>query len=113
MYVQNALKTGNRPQPHMVDRSERDDIMKKKPLKIVLVALCICFIFGLVLIFSAPDRGLGMASNIVRSHGGMDTEQFLKIVEGTIASHQIGGFIISLISGIGLLISGFILYKEI
>ena len=87
--------------------------MRKKVVITVLVVMSICFTVGLRLIFTAPDRGLSMSGSIVRSHGGsMDTNQLLVVLEGAITSYHIGGFIISLISGLGLILSGYVLYKK-
>lgn len=87
--------------------------MKKKIVTCSLVVMCIGFIIGLFLIFTAPTRGIDEGNRFVRRMGGfVDTNQFEQVVEGTIRSHQIGGFVVSFVGGFGAVLSGYVLYKE-
>ena len=86
----------------------------KKMAIVALIVMCVVFIVGLVLIFSAPTMGLQAGNAAVTNNGGsMDTNQFEIIINGTTASYQIVGLAISLVSGFGLLACGYVLYKEI
>ena len=88
--------------------------MKKKIAIASLVIMCVMFIIGLVLIFSAPTIGRNAGNAAIRNNGGgMDTNQFERIIDGTTVSYQMGGLVISLVGGFGLLVSGYTLYKEI
>ena len=88
--------------------------MKKKIAIASLAIMCVMFIVGLVLIFSAPTIGQNAGSAAMRNNGGsMDTSKYERIVDETTASYRIGGLVISLVGGFGLLASGYALYKEI
>jgi purine-cytosine permease-like protein len=87
--------------------------MKHKYEIIAFVAMCLMFAVGLVLIFSSPEMGQIAANAAVRRAGGsMDTDQFLLVFESAVSSFLAGGFILSLIGGLGLLGSGCILIKK-
>jgi len=88
--------------------------MKKKIAVYTFVGMCLGFIVGLVLIFSAPTRGFYEGTRFVRRMGGsVDTNQFEILIEGTIISYQAGGFVISLVGGLGMIVSGYVLHKEL
>ena len=88
--------------------------MKRKIATCSLAVMCIGFIIGMVLIFTAPTRGIEDGNRFVRSMGGsVDTNQFERVIEGAIRSYQVGGFVLSFVSGFGVIISGYALYKEL
>lgn len=88
--------------------------MKRKIALSALFIMCVMFIAGLVLIFSAPTIGLNAGNTAIVNNGGsMDTNQFERIIEGTSLSFQTGGLVISLVGGFGLLASGYALYREV
>jgi hypothetical protein len=87
--------------------------VKKKIAQCSLVLMCIGFIVGLLLIFTAPSRGIDEGNRFVMRMGGfVDTNQFEQVIQGTIRSHQIGGFVLSFVGGFGVILSGYALYKE-
>ena len=87
--------------------------MRKTMPIIALVGMCTLFIVGLVLIFSAPSIGQNVGdAAVINNGGGMDTDRYIRIVDSTTDSYQMGGFVISLVGGLGLLTSGYALHKE-
>lgn len=89
--------------------------MKKKIVITIsaLVIMCILFVVGLSLVFSASSIGENAGNSFVRSQGGSYlTDQVNRIVNSTTLSYQLGGLAISLTGGSGILISGYALYKE-
>ncbi|MDR0929527.1 MAG: hypothetical protein LBM74_07425 [Oscillospiraceae bacterium] len=88
--------------------------MKKKVATGALAAMGMLFIIGLVLIFSAPGIGQGAGDAALRANGGgMDTSQYVRIIDGSVQSCRLGGLVMALVGGCGLLISGSALYKEL
>ena len=86
--------------------------MKKKIAKCSLVVMCIGFVIGLLLVFTAPTRGIDEGNRFVRRMGGsVDTNQFEQVIQGTIRSHQIGGFVISFVGGFGAVRTHLIVVK--
>jgi len=75
----------------------------------------VTFIIGLMLIFNSSALGHRAANNFLRHQlgGSVYTGQFLIIIEGSIASYNTGGFVLSLIGGLGILLSGYAVYKNI
>ena len=89
------------------------EIVKKKFVGVILSVMCVLFIVGLVLIFSAPSAGQNAGEREIQSRGGsMDTWQLERIITSTTDSYRTGGLVISLIGGFGLLGSGYILLKD-
>lgn len=87
--------------------------MKKEIVKIAFVVMCLMFVIGIIFIFSASSIGRNAGNKAIIQNGGqMDTNQFQKIIDETTISYQMGGFVISLVGGIGLLLSGYVLYRE-
>ena len=87
--------------------------MKKKIAAKAFVCMCIVFLIGLVLIFTAPSLGRNAASVALQENGGsMDTSQYERIIDHTTVSYQAGGFAIALVGGFGLLLGGYALYKD-
>jgi len=84
----------------------------KKTICIAFVVMCILFIIGIVLIFSAPSAGENAGIRAIQNHGGgMDTNHFVRIIESTTKSYQTGGLVISLVGGFGLILNGYFLIK--
>ena len=72
-----------------------------------VTAMSLMFIVGLVLIFTAPSLGLRAANSELLRHGGfMDTGLYHIILTSSITSYNTGGFVLSLIGGLGLLVIG-------
>lgn len=79
-----------------------------------LVIMIIVFIIGCVLIFYSPLIGQSFEEKAIDKSGGvMDTSQYEQIVDTNTSSYKTAGTIISLVGGSGLLLSGFVLYKEL
>lgn len=88
--------------------------MKKKFAKNSLISMVIVLILGFILIFSSGSIGQKKGDNAVASNGGMmDTSQYERVIESTTNNLRTTGLILSLIGGVGFLISGYALYKEL
>lgn len=88
--------------------------MKKKMARISLFIMIITFGIGLVLIFSSPSIGQSMGDNAIQSNGGsMDTNRYERIIDANASNFRTAGLVISIVGGIGLLLSGYALYKEL
>ena len=87
--------------------------MKKKITIVALILMCALFIVGLMLIFSSSSIGEAAGNAFIQSqHGTYFNDQVNRIIESTTTSYQMGGLVISLIGGFGLLISGYVLLKD-
>lgn len=73
--------------------------------------MCVIFIIGLMLIFSAPSLGENARKDYVGFGNSYEPYILEIIVKETIRSYQLGGLIVSLISGFGILLSEHTLYK--
>ena len=70
---------------------------------ILLVISIVLFVIGLALMFGSISRGVDAANTYLASHGGgMDTSQFMLIMQEYIHIYQWTGGILSLIGGLGL-----------
>jgi len=90
------------------------EFMSRKAIMwVFLVLMCLLFIIGLNFIFSSPYKGQSAGDRYAQDNGGsVDTWNYQLIIENTITSYRTGGLVISLIGGLGLLGSGYILYKS-
>ena len=86
--------------------------MKKNFVVNALLVMSITFIIGLVLIFVAPSIGRNVGDRAIINSGGMDTIQFERIINETTTSFRMIGLVISLVSGFGIITSGYALYKD-
>lgn len=76
--------------------------------------MVIVLILGFVLIFSSSNIGQYRGDEAVASNGGsMDTSQYERIIESTTNNFETAGLILSLLGGLGFLMSGYALYKEL
>lgn len=75
--------------------------------------MCIVFIVGLALIFSATSIGENAENSYRVSQGSYLESNAQRIGNSTTLSFQLGGLVISLVGGFGILFSGYVLYKEI
>ena len=88
--------------------------MKKKFAIASFTAMVATFIIGLIFLFSSGKVGRSVGDGVLHSNGGsMNTSSYERIVDTTTTNFQIGGGILSMIGGFGLLLSGYIIYKEI
>ncbi|EOC99680.1 hypothetical protein [Caldisalinibacter kiritimatiensis] len=87
---------------------------KKRIISIgVLILAIVVFIIGLNMIFSSVNVGQIEGAEAIRRHGGsMSTDKYLIILESAIENHRTSGIIVSLIGGLGILLSGVGVYKE-
>ena len=89
-------------------------MQKKKFAIAILVSMCIIFIVGLILIFSAPSIAQNAGETFLRrQHGSFIVERLISIVDNTARSYQLGGSLISIVGGFGMFLSGYALYKEL
>lgn len=88
--------------------------MKKKYVLTSLVIMSVLFIGGLVMLFSSTMMGQNEGHRTIQANGGsMDTQQYYGIINSTTENYRTAGMIISLVGGLGMLISGYGVYKEI
>lgn len=84
--------------------------MAKRTLYIMGVML----IVGLILILFSTEIGNKMGYNAIqRSGGSMDTSQYERIIDTNTSNFKTVGLILSLVGGLGFLLSGFALYNEL
>lgn len=86
--------------------------MKKQILRKMLTIMCVCFIIGLVIIFTAPLVGRAIGDAVMRHYGVMDMSHYEQIVATNTTSFQLAGLVISLVSGLGLVVGGYARYQE-
>ena len=88
--------------------------MRKRYAIISLVIMWALFIGGLIMIFNSTSVGNGKGQSAIQANGGsMDTQQYLSIINSTIENYRTAGAVISLVGGLGVLLSGYGVYKEI
>ncbi|MCC3866207.1 hypothetical protein K0040_18295 [Terrisporobacter petrolearius] len=88
--------------------------MKKKIVKNSIIVMGISFVIGIILVFKSPSIGQNMGDNAIQENdGSMDTNQYEMIIKSNTESFRTGGLVISLIGGLGLLLSGYAFYNEI
>jgi len=76
--------------------------------------MVIAFIIGIMLIFSSVTIGQSIGDNAIRRNGGsMDTSRYERIIDANTLNFRTVGLVVSLVGGIGMLLSGYALYKEI
>ena len=85
---------------------------KKKFAITALVIMCVIFMTGLILVFSAPSIGQNAGEAFVRrQNGSFFMEDRIAIIDNTARSYQLSGSLISIIGGFGIILSGYALYK--
>ena len=85
---------------------------KQKIAKQTLTYTAVIMVIGLVLILASGWLGDYMGSNALQNQGGMmDTSEYERIIQITTDNVRAIGFIVSIISGIGLVMSGYALYN--
>lgn len=87
-------------------------IMNEKKVVKYSKILLVLFIVGVILILCAPGIGEGIGESILSKSGSMDTQRFYMIIEAYTSSFRTVGVVLSLIGGLGTLLSGYVLYKE-
>lgn len=88
--------------------------MKKRFATTAFVLMLVLFISGLVMVFSSTKMGQNEGRKAMQANGGsIDTQKYYTIIDSTSENFRSAGIIISLIGGLGLLISGYGIYNEI
>lgn len=88
--------------------------MKKVMAKRTLYIMGVMLIVGLILILFSTEIGNKMGYNAIqRSGGSMDTSQYERIIDTNTSNFKTVGLILSLVGGLGFLLSGFALYNEL
>jgi hypothetical protein len=88
--------------------------MKEKMLKISISVMLATFILGFILIFSSYSIGQKMGdAAIVKEGGFMDTNKYERIIDTNTSNFKITGIILSSLGGVGLIVSGYVFYKEL
>lgn len=82
--------------------------------KTAFVSMCVAFVIGLILVFVSPMIGEGKGRAESSGYdGGMDTDDYSRIVNTTIITYRTIGVVIAIVGGAGLLISGYVIYNEL
>jgi hypothetical protein len=88
--------------------------MKKKYIIASLIIMSLLFIGGLIILLRSTDIGQGVGHKELQVNGGsMDTTQYYNIINSTTENFRTAGMVISLVGGLGVLLSGYGVYKEI
>lgn len=88
--------------------------MKKKYVLTSLIIMVGLFIGGLVILFSSTDMGQNEGHRVIQANGGfMDTQQYNNVINSATENYRTAGMVISLVGGLGSLLSGYGVYKEI
>jgi hypothetical protein len=88
--------------------------MKKKYILTSLIIMSLLFIGGLIILFSSTAIGQRVGHRELQANGGsMDTTQYYNIINSTTENFRTAGMVISLVGGLGVLLSGYGVYKEI
>ncbi|HEY5562384.1 MAG TPA: hypothetical protein VIK72_11635 [Clostridiaceae bacterium] len=88
--------------------------MKRKVAITWLCVMVIALAVGITLIFSSVTIGQSIGDNEVLKNGGaMDTIKYERIIDSNTSNFRTVGLVISLIGGIGMLLSGYALHKEL
>ena len=79
-----------------------------------MIVTVVAFVVGLILIFSSASIGEYFGQNAIDANGGMmDTSEYERIITDNTENFRMGGVVLSLVGGLGLLLSGYALYTEI
>ncbi|MFT5876051.1 MAG: hypothetical protein ACI8WT_005054 [Clostridium sp.] len=88
-----------------------EDMLVKKDLKtnefiVKLLIFGVVFVIGIIILMSSIKLGDNELSNIMKTNGGsMDTNKYLIYLEQSIINYRIIGSILSLLGGLGVLIT--------
>ena len=88
-------------------------ILKKRFLKLTLIIMIIMIIVGFILILFSNSIGQKIGTDSIQEGNTTITSEDPTIVEANTHNFRIVGSILSLIGGFGMLLSGFVLYKEL
>lgn len=82
--------------------------MKQKFARTSLLIMLIVCVIGFALIFSSLFIGEKKGDAAMQANGGViDTNQYYRIIDTTAANYKTAGFILALIGGSGMLLSGY------
>jgi len=85
--------------------------MKKKFAQNAVALMVILFACGLILIFSSTALGQNEGSRVIQANGGsMDTAEYQRTITSVMDNCRMAGAIISLVGGLGVLLSGYGLF---
>lgn len=88
--------------------------MRIKIAKNSLTCMGISFIVGLIFIFLSTSIGESFGQNAIQANGvSMETSEYERIITSNTENFRVGGLVISLVGGVGSLLSGYALYNEI
>jgi hypothetical protein len=88
--------------------------MKKDFAFWTLISMAVLFMIGIILIFASVSAGMDAGSAAMQRNGGiMDSGAYERIINSTIFNFRAVGIILSVLSGIGALVSGYLAYQEI
>jgi hypothetical protein len=86
----------------------------KKKVTINLSIMILLLIIGIFVLVNASNYGWNDADDAVLANGGsMETDRVYMIADMSTKSYQIIGGIILAIGGLGILLSGYVLYKHL
>ena len=74
-----------------------------------LIIMSVLFIVGFLLIWNATN----IAQSVGINHdGGIETQYYYNLIFYSIENYRTAGFVISSLGGVGMLLSGYTLYKN-
>lgn len=86
--------------------------MKKKYALTSFLIMLLLFIIGLILMFSSVSAGLNAGQRFIQTNGG-DPEVYYSVINNVAANCRSAGVLISSIGGAGILLSGYVIYREV
>jgi len=88
--------------------------MKKNAAIASLCVMVLVFVMGIILILSSAAIGQGFGDAAMRSNGGfIDTGKYERIIQSNTSNFRTVGLVLSAFGGMGILLSGHSLYKEL
>lgn len=83
----------------------KEDLKKNQSIRALLIFSTV-FVIGIIILMSSLKLGDNEISKIMKAHGGsMDTNKYLIYLEQSIIKYRIIGSILSLLGGLGILIT--------
>lgn len=88
--------------------------MKKVNIKRILFIMVVMLFIGLILIMYSTKIGKKIGYNAIQKNGGsMDASSYEMIIETSTSNFHTGGLVLSLVGGLGSLLSGYALYNQL
>lgn len=86
---------------------------KLKMAKTSLIVMTTVFIIGIVLIFSSASIGKSIGTTTYTGRNSSVSTVDSDMVNATTINYRVVGTLVSLVGGVGVLLSGYAIYKEL